>query len=361
METLLSAQAVWYVGALLLVIVLIIAVLWLVRRFGPSALSSTAAARGRQPRLAVIEFAQVGDGRRRLMLIRRDNIEHLVMTGGPTDVVIEQNIVRAAPAAPGREVQPSRVSDALPRPVPLADAGTWQPEPAVRAPRPPAPALAMDDEEPAWSPRPEPQSAPRVPAIGAERSTGPANDISRGFQEVEPIAPPRRAAEPRRTPPPPPTPAITESEEQNLAEMAQRIETALHRPRPAEAPPAVPAPRSAPVAEVRAEPRAEPRAELRVEPRPEPRTEPRAEPRPEPRPDPRAEPRPEPRAEPRAEPKAEPRPPVPVRTEVRTLRAEPKPSPKPAPKPAPAPAPKAAFDSLEQEMASLLGRPSGKT
>jgi hypothetical protein len=47
------------------------------------------------------------------------------------------------------------------------------------------------------------------------------------------------------------------------------------------------------------------------------------------------------------------------------LRAEPKPEPKPVPKPAPKPAsgaaPKAAFDSLEQEMASLLGRPSGKT
>jgi hypothetical protein len=44
------------------------------------------------------------------------------------------------------------------------------------------------------------------------------------------------------------------------------------------------------------------------------------------------------------------------------LRAEPKPAaPKPAPKPAVVAAPKAAFDSLEQEMASLLGRPSGKT
>ena len=32
------------------------------------------------------------DGRRRLVLIRRDDVEHLIMTGGPVDAVIEQNI-----------------------------------------------------------------------------------------------------------------------------------------------------------------------------------------------------------------------------------------------------------------------------
>ena len=365
-ETLLSlVEPLKYVGLLIFVLLLFLVCVLLVRRFGPSGLSATSATRGRQPRLAVIEFAPVGDGRRRLMLIRRDNVEHLVMTGGPTDVVIESSIVRAVPSAPAREVQPARISDALPRPVPLADAGTWpQPEPAIRAPRPPAPAAAVDDDEPAWSSRPEPpprpavESAPRPPAIGSERPAGPAADISRGFPDAEPMAP-RRAAEPRRPPPPPaPTPAITESEEQNLAEMAQRIETALHRPRPAAEPPAVPAARGVPAAEVRAEPRAEPRPEPRAEPRAEPRPEPKAEPRAEPRPEPRAEPRLEPRAEPRTEPRAEPRAePRPVRTEVRTLRPE----PKPAPKPAATPAPKAAFDSLEQEMASLLGRPSGKT
>ena len=42
-------------------------------------------------RLGVIEQANV-DGRRRLLLIRRDDVEHLVMTGGPVDVVIETGI-----------------------------------------------------------------------------------------------------------------------------------------------------------------------------------------------------------------------------------------------------------------------------
>jgi hypothetical protein len=46
------------------------------------------------PRLAVMEQAYV-DRTRRLVLIRRDDIEHLIMTGGPVDVVIETGI--AAP------------------------------------------------------------------------------------------------------------------------------------------------------------------------------------------------------------------------------------------------------------------------
>ncbi len=50
-------------------------------------------------RLDVVEHASV-DGRRRLILVRRDNVEHLIMTGGPVDVVIETGISqRAAPRA----------------------------------------------------------------------------------------------------------------------------------------------------------------------------------------------------------------------------------------------------------------------
>jgi len=44
------------------------------------------------PRIDVTEQANI-DGRRRLLLIRRDDVEHLIMTGGPVDVVIETGIV----------------------------------------------------------------------------------------------------------------------------------------------------------------------------------------------------------------------------------------------------------------------------
>jgi len=42
-------------------------------------------------RLDVVDQANV-DGRRRLVLVRRDEVEHLIMTGGPVDVVIETGI-----------------------------------------------------------------------------------------------------------------------------------------------------------------------------------------------------------------------------------------------------------------------------
>ena len=44
-----------------------------------------------EKRLDVVEQWSL-DARRRLVLIRRDNVEHLIMTGGPVDVVIETGI-----------------------------------------------------------------------------------------------------------------------------------------------------------------------------------------------------------------------------------------------------------------------------
>ena len=54
-----------------------------------------------EPRLDVMEQRSV-DSRRRLVLIRRDDVEHLIMTGGPVDVVIETGI--GAPAARSAEI-----------------------------------------------------------------------------------------------------------------------------------------------------------------------------------------------------------------------------------------------------------------
>ncbi|MGO4685645.1 flagellar biosynthetic protein FliO [Hyphomicrobium sp. 2TAF46] len=42
-------------------------------------------------RLEVVDHTSV-DNRRKLILIRRDDVEHLIMTGGPVDVVIETGI-----------------------------------------------------------------------------------------------------------------------------------------------------------------------------------------------------------------------------------------------------------------------------
>jgi hypothetical protein len=65
-------------------------VLWLIKRRGGSS-PFIRGGRNRQPRLQVLDAAAV-DARRRLVLVRRDNVEHLVMIGGPTDIVIESGI-----------------------------------------------------------------------------------------------------------------------------------------------------------------------------------------------------------------------------------------------------------------------------
>jgi flagellar protein FliO/FliZ len=56
-------------------------------------------------RVAVIESLPV-DGKRSVILVRRDNIEHLVMVGGRNDLVIEPNIMRRAAPNPARRPAP---------------------------------------------------------------------------------------------------------------------------------------------------------------------------------------------------------------------------------------------------------------
>ena len=147
---------------------------WLLRRFGGRRLGS-AATRGRQPRLGVIDQATV-DGRRRLVLIRRDNVEHLLIVGGPTDVVVEQKIVRAAAPREAAPLRPPAAADTLPRAVPLGEDSMWplQPEPASKVE--PSPRV-----EPSL--RAEPR-AQRPPMAVEEPMLWP------GEQPTEPEAPP---------------------------------------------------------------------------------------------------------------------------------------------------------------------------
>src|ERR1700691_3339336 len=123
--------AVRFFLAFLIVLGLIGVTAWAVRRFGGGPLGDSGLRR-RPPRLAVIDYASV-DSRRRLILVRRDNVEHLLMIGGPTDVVVESTIRRAA--APAREVTATRapaMAETLPRAIPLPESGSspLQPAPA---------------------------------------------------------------------------------------------------------------------------------------------------------------------------------------------------------------------------------------
>ncbi len=54
-------------------------------------------------RTDLVEVTPIKGGRK-LLLIRRDDVEHLVMTGGPVDVVVETGII----ARPVADIQPGR-------------------------------------------------------------------------------------------------------------------------------------------------------------------------------------------------------------------------------------------------------------
>jgi len=326
----LSTAAQFFI-AFLIVLALIVLTFWAIRRFGGIGLGG-GAARGRQPRLAVIDAAAV-DGRRRLVLIRRDNVEHLLMIGGPSDVVIEQNIVRAVPVASPREAP-------APRPGGLAEvmarAAAEPPPPAPPARESPGrtaaetnrtePAMPRGSDLPSLrheaSPRPETTAKPEVApqphrvAESVVRPPAAAESYARTpempVRSAPPLTPAKPAAEPRVSPQMPPAPPASDAE---LTDMAQRLEAALRRP-------------VAP-------------GQARIEPtlaRPMPAETPRHTPVPF-----GAPPAVREAGKPAAKPEA--------------LRAASSEAAHPG---QPDAKPKSVVDSLEQEMASLLGRPIGK-
>jgi flagellar protein FliO/FliZ len=353
--------------AFLVVLALIGVTAWLVRRFSANRLGG--GARGRQPRLAVIDAASV-DGRRRLVLIRRDNTEHLLMIGGPTDIVIEPNIVRAAGA---REVarDPGRISmqpETSARLAPVEP--SWQPPsseplatPATPA-QPPRPSYRAPATEEPWLP-PEPGARARP----SDSLTGLAAELSAKLHAPELVPPPPAAspgppASPRTTTPPvtPEQPPAAAQNDHNLAEMAQQLEAALRRaPAPEGRPPVTdplavaplpkPASQRATLREFKPRPetKIEPKREARFEPAPERRQESRAEPKRESKPVPRFEPKLDGKSEPKLDSSFEARPDGKFKFE-----AEPKPEATTAPD-------KNIYENLEEEMASLLGRPPDKS
>jgi hypothetical protein len=381
LESLFGAEtplAVRFFIAFIVVFALIGLVAWLVRRFGSGALGS-AGARGRAPRLAVIEAGAV-DGRRKLVLIRRDNVEHLLMIGGPADIVVEQNIVRGQ--SPAREIAAPRGTGAvesLPRALPLGEETTWplQPEVAPRsAPRAAARHTPASEEAAMqWPAPPEPQmpAAPAPRRVRTETLAGLAAELTpRPMAHPEPevvIPHPAAKTEPR----------VEHKIEPRTEFRAERkVELKISEPKISE--PKIPEPKilEPKIQEPKfQEPKfQEPKLDLRAAPRHAPAA-----------PIAPAAPAGEDHAASDANlsdmaqrleaalrrPGAPLAPAAPVSPASPTAPApvlQPAAHEPPAAKPAPAkpvaakplsPKPNDVFGSLEEEMASLLGRPSGKT
>lgn len=178
----------WTALALLALVVLLVAIkVFRSLTFG----TFIAGGRARKARLAVLDATAV-DSQRRLVLVRRDNVEHLILIGGSNDVVVESSIktetdeprLDSSHAAPERHV-PARPAVAEP---------VVTPSPAASRPSAPAqpvrPAVPTPPERtaPVTAPREEPAMAPSAPVPPAPRPAAPSPVAAT-------VAPPQRAPE----------------------------------------------------------------------------------------------------------------------------------------------------------------------
>lgn len=81
-----------FVLALLFVLGLIGLIGYLLRRYGFGTAGLITHRMGQERRIAVIEIAAI-DARRRLVLVRRDSREHLILLGATTETLIESSPV----------------------------------------------------------------------------------------------------------------------------------------------------------------------------------------------------------------------------------------------------------------------------
>ncbi|MCJ2134084.1 flagellar biosynthetic protein FliO, partial [Methylobacterium sp. J-026] len=209
-----GSPIVQYVVIFAVIFTALAAIVFTVRRLtGRSvALPGRGGGRGRQPRLGIVDVYEL-DRARQLILLRRDNVEHLLLVGGPNDVVVERNIQRAQRPLPEASLRGDAGTESLdePLPDPLVQGGRL-PEPPRALPetagRRAEPLFDPGFEMPVIVPPPVPRSAagpsltlPLDPALlGGDE---PGQDVSAPLSPAPPVAAPpaapvREPAAPRR-------------------------------------------------------------------------------------------------------------------------------------------------------------------
>ncbi len=86
------AQIVWVVVVAAMVCLLAVVLIVIARKVFASG-GLPVSFKNRTPRLAVLDTTRI-DEKRRLVLVRRDEVEHLILIGGQTDIVVEPGILR---------------------------------------------------------------------------------------------------------------------------------------------------------------------------------------------------------------------------------------------------------------------------
>ncbi|MFV2093554.1 MAG: flagellar biosynthetic protein FliO, partial [Hyphomicrobiales bacterium] len=171
-------EIVQFAAALLFVLALIILVAWVLRRyFGGGARTGSSPLRRRDRRLGIVEAAQIGN-RHRLVLVRRDDREHLLLLGGSNELLVEANITTRTETAEVN-IRATEPSFANPAPAGMGGLTASTPEPAF-------------DRSEFERPAPEPYSAPNFaernndeiafssPDLSSYKDTGPSAETGAG-------------------------------------------------------------------------------------------------------------------------------------------------------------------------------------
>jgi hypothetical protein len=182
-------------------------VLWILRNRAPSPF--VRGGRNRQPRLQVLDAAAI-DTRRRIVLIRRDNIEHLVMIGGPTDLVIESGIGDERPYLSARPVNPQALEEQSE--LPSATVAPALAATDAAAPRIASPAATMSTAiEPTIKHQPVSEPSKPEPVLAQTRpqpASAPAAQQRPAEQRSQPVQPRVPEPAPERQAITPPTPVL---------------------------------------------------------------------------------------------------------------------------------------------------------
>lgn len=283
----LTSTLVWIGTSVVLLLVVLVLAVWLVRMLRPSLNLGGSQSRGGRPqRLAITDAFSLDREGRKLVIVRRDNVEHLLLIGGPNDVLVEASIVRTErsgrdrPRSQGDADLIAAAETALAAELPRMESTTTveppalppvlppAPQPMAPPPKPqvsslssppiskPHPAQPLDDEfenalaamqaaqqrqqasaRPVQPPAPPP--VPPVPPLAADRFTLPPMHAPQPMPTPQPITPappveeflPAPVVAP--TPPPAPEPPALEPvapKQPPMSEMARRLNEVLQKP-----------------------------------------------------------------------------------------------------------------------------------
>ena len=198
------------------ILILIFLLTWIMKKL--NLVSARIARQGEDPRLSIKEVIAV-DHKRRLLLVRRDNVEHLLLIGGETDILVEHHIPSQqpqlhpapapmqAPAHPPMSAQPTPALQnptgspmRTPAPTPAAPSA-----PQVKPSQPTMPPMPPRQQER----QPEPQPRAPMPQAHQSRSGAEMGNLDQAKSGTPDMRSPRGPAYPQGAQRPPMGPAMT--------------------------------------------------------------------------------------------------------------------------------------------------------